>query len=180
MAEERRVRVREAMRAVEDFDMVSDNCFFITITLPVKLYKYTTTTQYELTRGYLSHILMTTADKYVFVPECTRQGNVHYHALVYVKGKPPILCINKIKTCRNFGMMKVTPTPVDTKESLVRCKEYLKKDLSNTHNYIGHNLPLYFSNDYSICEDTRTVTVCDTHVLDENVVELYMDNDVGQ
>lgn len=127
---------------------VSENTYFVTITLKPKIYKFLTVTQFDITRLHLVEQLSKHTDKFILVPEVTKLGNIHYHAIIH-NSRGIVSFINAIKKQykNNIGFMKVTPNPLDNKESLDRAYEYLVKDLHVTSNYIT-NLPLSYDESF--------------------------------
>lgn len=110
-----------------------EGSYFITITLKPKLYKYSSTTQYELSYGTIQHILHTTVQDYEVVPEHTKDGNLHYHAWIYSSNPcAKILCLNRLKRDRSLGYIKLTPEIIIKEDQIIRVQEYLCKEFSYT------------------------------------------------
>lgn len=103
-----------------------------TFTLSNKLYKYSSITQYELTKNDINSMLSTSGSRYVLSTELTEVGNVHYHAIVYFNDNySQISFINKLKKKRNFGFYHIK-NKIESREALKRTCEYLLKDVTTT------------------------------------------------
>lgn len=88
---------------------LSELLVFVTITIKPKLYKYQSTTQYELTFPEIRTILHNTSDVIGNV-ELTNDGNIHYHAIVLFQSKlQRITFLNTAKRNRSLGFVKITP-----------------------------------------------------------------------
>lgn len=102
------------------------NSLFFTITLKPKLYKYSSITQLELTNMKLFHLIYSCCRHYIVVAEHTKQGNVHYHAIVDVDDLSKMLLLNLLKKQKEFGFIKMDPNQIVHKKA---CAEYLCKSL---------------------------------------------------
>lgn len=121
-------------------DYISDDTFFITITLSPKLHSYGTTTQYDLTIHDVKKALGTSI-KYILVTEVTKTGQVHYHAIVVSHSTVYFVrTINLLKKCRKLGFINVTKNPINTEENFTRAHNYLRKDLKMTEDIIHTSL----------------------------------------
>lgn len=141
-------RAREDIIFSKQHMPVSENTYFITVTLKPKVYKFLTATQFDITRLHLIEQLHKHTDKFIIVPEVTKLGNVHYHGIIH-SSRGIVSFINAIKKQgkNNIGFMKVTPNPLDSKENLDRAYEYVTKDLNITGNYIN-NMPLSYDESF--------------------------------
>lgn len=113
-------------------DIIHDNkeTYFITITIKPKFYKYTSVTQFELSNGEVVGIFNTLTKDYIVVPEHTKAGNIHYHAVVtFREDTQRISFINKLKKNSTLGFVKF-----DTNEirNSLKVMEYMTKDLYET------------------------------------------------
>lgn len=105
--------------------VVSSKSMFLTVTLPPKLYKFSSVTQLEITNKILYSILNATTDDYFVLAEHTKQGNIHYHAMVTCSEKRRyVLLMNKLKTNRSFGFIKLIDIG-----NYNKCAEYMYKDV---------------------------------------------------
>lgn len=115
----------------------SDILYFVTVTLPPKLFKYSAITQYEMTINELRSIFATWTDQFTLTVELTTAGSVHYHALAKIPTKLQIFrFIEAIKKKRVLGFMKINNTPVHLDEMLKKSCNYLIKDLHVTKEII--------------------------------------------
>lgn len=104
---------------------------FITITLKPKLYKYSSVTQFELTRLDVESIFLSSNVKADFSVELTEQGNVHYHAVICSPDKfKAIHAINKFKRNRAFGHIHIKP--IGSQQEYERAINYIQKDIEGT------------------------------------------------
>lgn len=119
---------------------------FVTITLSPKVYKYSSTTQFEFTVHELECALRSSSELFQCVPELTNDGNVHYHAWVKFNDKYQLVSfINKIKRMRGrFGFVKVNR---ETIENVSRVKEYMLKEYKITDKTIKSVRPLIMQSD---------------------------------
>lgn len=102
---------------------------FITVTLKPKVYKYSSITQLELTNNVLYQILYNCTDSFICVAEHTKQGNVHYHALVYFHTDSSfILLMNKLRKQKEFGFIHTNGNII---QSHKECAKYILKDIKN-------------------------------------------------
>lgn len=109
------------------------NSWFVTITLPPKLYKYSSVTQYELTYGEIQHIMYSCCADFECIPEHTQQGNLHYHGWFTVaEVTSKILLMNKLKRSRQLGFIKLTTEPIITDESIRKTHTYMIKEYKDT------------------------------------------------
>lgn len=106
------------------------HCYAITITLPPKLYKFQSITQYEMTKSHIDSICKLCYQS-LSVPELTKSGNIHYHLVVQGRDKINIIhVINKIRRNRMFGFYKEKEINC---EKMLRCElNYLIKDIKET------------------------------------------------
>lgn len=110
----------------KDFMIKNPQSSFLTVTLKPKLYKYSSITQLEVTNHTLYGILYTTADDFLCVAEHTKQGNIHYHAIVNCSTKySKILMLNKLKKAKEIGFIKFD----DEINSITKTAEYMVKDV---------------------------------------------------
>lgn len=102
--------------------------WFMTVTLKPKVYKYSTTTQFELSVQELEHICILHSTAFAFVPEITKQGNVHYHGwITFFDTLNKIHFINNIKKRHNMlGFLKINDQPI---EEVDRTYQYIIKEL---------------------------------------------------
>ena len=106
------------------------NSYFTTITLPPKLYKYSSITQYELTFHEINKILSQTTEHYLIMTELTSLGNIHYHCIVKCTDKPRlILLINTLKKKRGLIGYSHFKAIDGGHENVIK---YLIKDVENT------------------------------------------------
>lgn len=111
---------------------IGPETFFITVTLKPKLYKFTAHTQYQITTYDMDKCIYQ-SDDYILVPECTKDGNIHYHAIVSFRNAlQRISFIDSVKKNKTLGFIKLTPKPLDNKESFDRAYNYLLKDVHTT------------------------------------------------
>lgn len=112
--------------------------YFFTVTLSPKLYKYSITTQYELTQCKMIDVLEVHAHTYNFVPEITSTGNIHYHGWVSLTSAfHRFKILDKFKNKQMFGFIKLTPECILTKESAVRVCNYMNKEIEQTKKLIA-------------------------------------------
>lgn len=117
----------------ELYSSMSDDLCFITITLKPRLYKFLSTTQYEMTVNEIEHIYKTMTEKTVYSTELTVDGNIHYHSITKFRDKCfRINFINKMKKNRLFGYIKITDAPIKYADQLERSAQYLLKDVLAT------------------------------------------------
>lgn len=104
--------------------------YFVTITLPPFFYKFQSTTQFELTAGYLEDILDQNADHYEFLPELTDQGNVHYHGWATFKDTVHrIKFMDRVKRSKKLGFLKINDQRIIDVE---RVAKYMTKSYTDT------------------------------------------------
>lgn len=109
-----------------------DNICMITVTLSPKLYKYKSFTQYEITINELRKLCDNQTERYVFTPEVTQAGNIHYHVLCRFNTRlQKITMINKLKGNKLFGFSKIS-NPCDNYERVNTTLAYILKDTSMT------------------------------------------------
>lgn len=123
---------KEEMNQCTDVLSSGNTLSFMTVTLPPRFYKFTSITQYELTKNELCRLLEAGTDWAWCVVELTREGNVHYHIIASTHYKHQIIgFINKVKRSKSFGYVKLSPD-IQTPESLTRSINYLCKDLESS------------------------------------------------
>lgn len=129
---------------------IGSNTYFITITLKPKLYKYSSGTQFDISKPEVDKLLYSVYE-YVSVAEMTVEGNCHWHAICrFSNDLNRIRFIDCVKKNRTLGYIKVTPKPVDSKESLDRAFQYMKKDVSTTTSLLhtANYKPIVLSDHY--------------------------------
>jgi len=105
----------------------------MTFTLSPKICKVTAMCQYDSTICEIRTLLKKHLGPHTLVTELTEIGNVHYHAVGYIKDKfAKISLIDAFKKKRAFGFLKVTPQPLYNEEHLNRTLDYLIKELPET------------------------------------------------
>lgn len=134
---------REAENIISKYrHNINHNLLFLTVTLPPKMYKFQSITQFDLTINDLFRILNVYGDKYTGSVELTEVGNVHYHMIIKVgNSQDKINLINAFKRKRTFGFVKVSPD-ITTPDSLNKSANYICKALNETANII-YNRPNY-------------------------------------
>lgn len=106
---------------------------FITITLKPKLYKYSSVTQFELTKHDIGMAICASSSDFCMIPEHTAVGNIHYHAWFKPSNDlSTITLMNKLKKMRNVGFIKLTPEKIESNDSITRSYNYMNKDLDKT------------------------------------------------
>ncbi len=124
--------VREQVLLNKDVQLVAITITFKTSTLGKNLLPYE---QYTATRSILQKIL-TKKNPYVFIPELTLTGYVHYHGLYL-----PVFYKSLYKTVlpklRRYGFVKIKKC--DNPQGWV---DYMTKDIHNNTNTIGRGLAL--------------------------------------
>lgn len=118
--------------------------YFLTVTIKPKLYKYSSTTQYDLTVGELAHILETCCKDYACFPELTERSNIHWHGWITFRDRlNQHTFVNKCKTNKMLGMIKINDQVItDTN----RTHAYIIKDLQLTYKVINTNRILIVTN----------------------------------
>lgn len=120
--------------------------YFVTITLSPKLYKYSSTTQYELTIGELRQLFETSAARWAIVPELTDKGNIHYHGWIVLETKYAyILFLNKLKRKKSLGFCKINDERI---KDIDRVFRYMFKEFRLTRTVIKsirHSLPIHYN-----------------------------------
>lgn len=116
------------------------NTYFVTQTLKPKFFKFNINLQRELTQNGYCTLLKEFSKEFILTCELTKQGNIHYHAIVVFKSEIAyIRYIEATKKKNYIGMSRVTPAPLLNEESMIRSKEYLIKDVEKTIKFInGH------------------------------------------
>lgn len=121
-----------------------DDSYFLTITLPPKLYKYSSITQLELTNRIVFGILHKYCKDYVCIAEHTGQGNIHYHAVVKYETKmQAIMLINSFKKNKAIGFIKHDGSTVKEPRKVA---EYLTKEFITNYKILrssGHKPDMY-------------------------------------
>lgn len=116
----------------EDY-IPSDNLWFVTFTLSPKCFRYNAITQFDMTVNELRSILNEWTRQYTLTVELTEQGNVHYHAICKIVSKiHRIRIIEKCKSKRVLGFVKINSLPITTSEMLQRSCNYIIKELDKT------------------------------------------------
>lgn len=125
------------------------NTYFITQTLKPKFYKFNINLQRELTQNTIGQLLKEFSKEFILTCELTKQGNVHYHAIVVFKNSVSLIrFIEQTKKKNYIGMSRVTPAPILHDEGMVRSKEYLIKDVDKTIKFINGYFVLRLREDY--------------------------------
>lgn len=136
------------MEAIEDIikrvpPELSPMTFFVTLTLPPKMYKYASITQWEITSGVISDIFMQWGG-IIVVPELTHDANIHYHGIIkFHDVVKKCQFIDKCKRNRDIGYIKVTKNPLIKLEEWQRAIYYLLKDLPDTHKVLSQSRMQY-------------------------------------
>lgn len=113
-------------------DHIGVDLYFLTVTIKPKFYKYGSGTQFDITRPTMSQVLYNSRFA-LYVPEHTKQGNIHYHAIVKFKDEVnKIFILNSLKAKRDLGFIKLTPAPIKDKDALKRSVTYMVKDLKSS------------------------------------------------
>lgn len=110
---------------------------FITITLPKKLRRCQSLTQYEMSINFVKELFYTTCYKYAIVTELTKNGNVHYHILAHFRDKlARIHFCNKTRKSKSTGYFDIHKEEIKSIDQLQRVANYMVKDLDNTKKVI--------------------------------------------
>jgi hypothetical protein len=108
----------------------ADRCYFLTVTLKPKLYKFSSVTQLELSNNILYNELYKNTLDYWVVSEHTGMCNVHYHSIVTFRDEAcKIQLVNKLKKNKELGFIKLDSKPI---QNMRACCEYMTKELYNT------------------------------------------------
>lgn len=128
----------------------------VTITLNPKMYKYKSFTQYEISINEVRRLCDTLSYRYVFVPELTAQGNIHYHVLARFHTRlQEITFVNKTKSKSPiFGFSKLSK-PCSELSEVNRCLHYMFKDLELSRKILTHGQykPIIINSSYLKNED---------------------------
>lgn len=116
---------------------MGEDLIFITITLKPRLYKFQSMTQYEMSVNEVTAILCNSV-RAVMGCELTKDGNVHYHAIVKFRDKlNRINVVNCLRRKKNLiGYYKLTDNAISHTDNLERSIRYLTKDLLDTQNIL--------------------------------------------
>lgn len=123
-------------------------CYFLTITIKPKFYEFSSVTQLELTNDIVYGILYSCVNDFICVAEHTKNGNVHYHAVITFEEKSRgVLLLNKLKKQRELGFIKLDAQSI---QSIEATAEYLTKDLYDSMKVFtsvkGHKPRWYMTN----------------------------------
>jgi len=127
----------EVMRVVRHIP--SEETYFLTITLPPKMHKYSSQTQYELTAFDYLRIIDNSVVQ-ITVPELTKIGNIHYHTVIKFRDvNNKFTIINQLKKKRGLGFIHLKIDPIDTQDKLINSLVYLNKDIITTTKQINRH-----------------------------------------
>lgn len=126
--------IKEEARSIicRYYGHIGNELYFITITLPPRLYKHKATTQFAET----INTLRTTFEPCVTVCELTDAGNVHYHVIKAMNRMTKFKLIEKVKSKRCFGYMHINKVPICSHDMLDKAANYMCKDLNTTRKII--------------------------------------------
>lgn len=111
--------------------------YFVTQTLKPTYYKMKIDTQHTQTYCKLGHAFKEWCTDFIYLPEITKQGNIHYHAIVTFKNEISMLrFIEQTKSKQWLGFMKITSNSIEDKVNMIRSKEYLIKDVETTIKFV--------------------------------------------
>lgn len=124
-----------------------EGSMFVTVTVSPKLYKYSSTTQFEMTCHELECLLKSQSSAFQCVPELTWNGNVHYHAWVKFDNKDRIITfVNKVKRLHHkFGFTKINNDVIIERE---RVANYMLKEYKITNKAIKSVRPIVLQSDH--------------------------------
>lgn len=137
----------------------------ITMTLKPTLYEFTARKQLQQSLKCLRDILPIFLKSYVFVPELTKQSNIHYHILGTFNDKPYIedQLRDLLKLSYTMGSNINISKPFGDQTNLNRAWEYIFKDIVRTNTIINKKktsnmISLHYTNQWDRVEQNETKT----------------------
>lgn len=128
-------------------------CYFFTITLRPKIFKYSSITQLELTLADIAKKLYRYTSHFVIVAELTKQGNVHYHAICsFSEAYRKNLMVDAFKKDKICGFIHTDGNVI---EDMKRVADYITKDVYNTIRVIRQHrgyIPRFYTSSQEFTE----------------------------
>jgi hypothetical protein len=100
--------------------------------------------QYKRSLKSLIELLKIFTDQFIIIPELTKAGNIHYHAIANFKRTmeyPKEQLIDCIKIHKIIGTVYINPLPIPAIE-IQRTLDYMEKDYLKTYTIINRQLKI--------------------------------------
>lgn len=145
--------------------------YFITVTLKPKLYKYPSTTQFEMTACQLEVYANQYATNFDILPELTNEGNIHYHGwLLFPDNLHKFKFQDKVKKDKNLGFIKINTEPIIDCQ---RVAEYMTKSFDITSKIVRSPKALHIKDCLTrLYEQIKPINT-QTRVFDETTQKIY-------
>lgn len=113
-------------------DGFSGFMYSVTFTLHPHLYRKKAWRQLRDTYAQLSNILRYNTNLSIVVPELTKKGAIHYHAICNMSKLQRMVLVDDMKSSKSFGSCYVNEHVIGSREEFDRTVNYMMKEITLT------------------------------------------------
>lgn len=126
----------------ELYEAFKDACYSITFTLKPELYRNRARNQYIRTCPKVREILHMFTNQYILAPELTKQGNIHYHALVAFNSTMEYALEKLIDLMKYHKTLTlyINNHVINNKDSWLRAYKYIVSEANKTSQIIKYTV----------------------------------------